>query len=347
MAVSLREGQALTFQADACLNAFRADYGCDICATACPVEAITPEGFGVVLAESCLECGQCAVACPTGALSVPEPAGTIFECARVPEAVQLPGATTVPCLGGMTAERLAEISASDEVPVLIDRGLCGGCRLGGGSSAPWADTLGLAQALVAAAERPEAGAPRVITAPAPNRPLPLRGDGVDSGRRGLFRRFMGGPETGQSPAFERIGPVATPRLARRAAAVAAVADAVQPGFLPALIVSDACRLHGICAASCPTGALAFGVSDTEAVLAFDAARCIGCGDCAAVCPERALSVDTAAAARPAPEPQVLRRRSTALCPKCETAFTPDPGAALCPACAKNDALMREVSSLFP
>lgn len=59
----LRADRALTFRPDACLNGFRADYGCDICAAACPVEAIRPDGFGAALSDACLECGQCAVAC--------------------------------------------------------------------------------------------------------------------------------------------------------------------------------------------------------------------------------------------------------------------------------------------
>ena len=199
--------------------------------------------------------------------------------------------------------------------------------------------------LVAAAGRPEKQAPRVVTAPAPRRPLPLRGEEVDAGRRGLFRRFAA--EAVPSTTFERVGPVATPKLARRAAALAALAEDGPPGFLPALIVNDACRLHGVCAASCPTGALAFGLSDTETVLAFDAARCIGCGDCAAVCPERALTVDNTAAAHPAPEPQVLRRAGSVPCPACGMRFTPDPGAEICPACMKNASLFSELSSLWP
>lgn len=346
-AVTLRAGHGVAFQPDACLNAFRAEYGCDICATACPVEAIRPEGFGIALAETCLDCGQCATACPTGALSLPEPAGTLFECARVPEGDRLPGATTVVCLGGVSAERLAEIGSVGDGAVLVDRDLCAGCRLGAGRAAPWADAVDAACTLVAAAGRPATTAPQVITVPAPQRPVPLRGEEVDTARRGLLRRFAPPSEAAPTATFERVGPVATPKLARRAAAVAALAETDPPGFLPALIVSDACRLHGICAASCPTGALAFGVSETEAVLAFDAARCIGCGDCAAVCPEKALSVDSGAAARPSPEPQVLRRQTSKLCPKCEAAFTPSPGEALCPACMKSDALMREISSLFP
>ncbi|TVQ51926.1 MAG: hypothetical protein EA355_16155 [Rhodobacteraceae bacterium] len=344
--MALRADRALAFRPDACLNAFRADYGCDICATACPVAAIRPDGFGVALSDACLECGQCAAACPTGALSAPEPVAAApraaVECARVPAAERTPGATVVACLGGLSTERLLESCAEGAARLdIVDRGLCADCALGGGRAEPWAEALAEARALAAGVSAE--ALPGVVAMPAPRRPEPLRSDGVDPARRGLFRRLAAEPEA-PSP-WRRLGAAATPKRRRRLDALARL-DAAPAGAAPVVAVLEGCDLTGLCAAMCPTGALAFGVGEDRAVLAFDAARCIACGDCVAACPTKAMALDPNGPP-PGAEPAVLAERATRACRKCETLFTPRAGEVVCPACVKSDDLMSEMSSLFP
>ena len=51
--------------------------------------------------------------------------------------------------------------------------------------------------------------------------------------------------------------------------------------------SNACSLCGLCADSCPTGALRYEESNQEANLLFRTADCTGCGLCSNACPEAA------------------------------------------------------------
>ncbi|MFQ5874896.1 MAG: 4Fe-4S binding protein [Dehalococcoidia bacterium] len=48
---------------------------------------------------------------------------------------------------------------------------------------------------------------------------------------------------------------------------------------------ERCTGCGVCAGSCPTGALGFQRGDNQVSLTFNAASCIACGQCVAVCPE--------------------------------------------------------------
>ena len=49
--------------------------------------------------------------------------------------------------------------------------------------------------------------------------------------------------------------------------------------------SDVCTGCGICAKTCPTGALLHDVGDEDMTLTFDAAMCVACGQCLSKCPE--------------------------------------------------------------
>ncbi len=346
---TLREGRALGFRSDACLNAVRADYGCDVCVGACPADALAVSGFGVALGESCLDCGLCVAACPTGALdlpalAVPDAGAPIrLDCSRAePET----GVTQVPCLGALGVERLLESMVPGAAPLtLLDRGLCGTCPLSGGDPAPWAAAIAEAAALAAEAGAHPATPPRVEAAARPRRSV--REAPENPARRALFRRVTT-PEPAPPPTWARVGKIAAPARARRLAALAALAPAPPAAAFPVAAATEACRLHGLCAAVCPTGALALGQDAGRLVLAFDAARCIGCGDCAPVCPEGALSIDVSAAGRvAAPEgPEILAARASRDCADCGRAFTPDAGEATCPACARSTSLIRETVGLF-
>lgn len=118
-----------------------------------------------------------------------------------------------------------------------------------------------------------------------------------------------------------------------------------PGSLfNTVAVAPACRDHRVCAATCPTGALHGYSTEGSALrgLAFDAWRCIGCGHCEAVCPERAVRLGRGAATEvPGGEVQ-LTRFAQAECSECGEVFGTPPGSGekLCMNCRKRVNLAR-------
>jgi ferredoxin len=87
----------------------------------------------------------------------------------------------------------------------------------------------------------------------------------------------------------------------------------------AVVVSDACTVCQACVRACPTGALSGNARDLT--LGFDEADCVQCGLCAAVCPERAITLEPRIG--PAVESlrsRILKRDEPAICPQCGIGF---------------------------
>lgn len=111
------------------------------------------------------------------------------------------------------------------------------------------------------------------------------------------------------------------------------------GLTPRIVVSEACRNHGTCAAVCPTGALGAYGADAVGGLEFRPATCIGCGVCAVVCPEAALALHAADAIDAAgAHVVVLNRHALRECARCDNAFVVSGDEELCPACRKDVSL---------
>lgn len=117
------------------------------------------------------------------------------------------------------------------------------------------------------------------------------------------------------------------------------AGSLPAGSTPQIVVSDACRNHGTCAAVCPTGALRAYRTEAVGGLEFRPATCIGCGVCAVVCPEDALALDAAAGTDAAgAEVLVLSRHALRECTRCDNPFVMSGDEELCPACRKDMSL---------
>lgn len=246
------------------------------------------------------------MACPSGALAVEDfeidaeavvqtHAIVNVECQRAPVGN---GALRVPCLGGLSESTLLALCAAKARVVLVDRGWCGTCESGGAThpAQPTLDRVNgwLTQAGVPAPLRP-CIAP-VATGQATQRagsdPMQCQG----RARRGFFaalaRPASDVPRRACAPARSEPS-----RQRQRTLNSLQVLSTRHGGRMPSelfhrLDVAGACRGHRVCASACPTGALVRWRDDGAARmgLAFDNASCIGCGHCAAVCPEQALQL---------------------------------------------------------
>lgn len=340
-AVSRREGEgadrasAARIIPDRCLRGRRPSLACDRCRSACNAGAVSlASAIPEIATAACLGCGACVAACPTGAVVAagfaPPPLGgpvLRIECARVPRHLRSEDGWTVPCHAGVTPSLLmaeAAQGAACRVEV-IDRGWCRTCPAAGDASPAESLAARLEEAFVGAegwsAERVEEPLDPALAEPA--------GTGPERNRRAVFRALLAG-----TPSPHRQGVLAD-RAAR------AALNPLAP-VRPQITISTACADHGVCNAACPTGALRR-TSDDEGrlTLHFAPDRCIECGRCAEVCPERALQLRTGATA--SVEPVLLREVTMAVCVRCETRFVAgDTDDAECPGCRKDAGLFHDL-----
>lgn len=347
----------------ACLP-LRSDFGrCRACATACPAKVLDVTVERVALADGCLHCGRCMAACPTEALQLdgftlaelpPGRQPIEVECAKVRADRRAAHSVQVPCLGGLSAGRIAAMheAAGDRGVVLVDRGWCGRCSAGGGLAHPAAAALERVVLWLDAVHDPRP-APRMQSRPLPAEQMPaqipLPDTPVDQGpsvsRRQFFRTLASDPvgRTRNATPMGSDGRAAFPGSQRREsperrrlldaldAAAARGKTALPDEFFPRVSVIGLCADHRVCSAACPTGALKVVAGDASASLRFASAACIGCGACARSCPEGALMVEPHGGER---APSVLARHEQKVCSSCGDIFTPRSGEVACLACSK-------------
>lgn len=342
-------------RSERCLPLSRWGVSCKACLSACPTNALSFSGNQLLVAEQCFGCGRCAAACPAGALaaggfeglaeevSVVESAVIRLECERVPREVSVAGATRVPCLGGLGTDDLMGLreAAGDRAIRLMDRGWCAECPAGKGDFtlddviAPARATLaaiGYAPALLPAIER---------------RPLPVsRRDDKSTtngamSRRSLFRRLSAGAPARRPAEDPRFPPAARRRaqndLIRR---LAQRNGRDLPALFPRATIAETCSDHRICAAACPTGALAIYEKEMARGVVFESARCLACGRCESVCPTNSIRIASSGGRLGT---VTLTALDLAVCPECEDEFVDRDGMGICPTCRKEKSIL---SALF-
>lgn len=272
---------------------------CEICADACPHEAVTlaRDGAPRIDPSACTGCGACAVACPETAIGIApraEPVAPIWRlaCSGAQEA-----RANIACLNALTLDDLAEAWLAG-VRVIEPRAHeCARCARAGGT--PFAETLarfnrfaharGLEAIRTVPAQVPQWGRLRRRLAPKAPEQRKRRmvqatqgqGGGADIG---ALRRFLSIRPRGDEEALFPYSPVIDPLR---------------------------CEGCDACVRGCPTGALTRSADASHAQYVADPARCTGCGWCIALCEHEAVSVAFDVRAADAVE---LRAQ---VCPECK------------------------------
>lgn len=276
----------------------------------------------------------------------------------VPQSVSSPRTLRVPCLGGISPGRLlARVEAHQQHIELIDRGWCEGCVAQGrrpGHAA--AHTLTITSAWIATASAPVDRQPQLIREPLPIalRPavLPHARDEAPISRRGFLRQLVSrASEPLQAPpvayatisALRHSDPLQPEHDLRRnvlARLAGRWGGSVHAEVLPSVRADTACQGHGVCAASCPTGALSTAEHAGSALLAFEANRCVACGLCERVCAQRAIHLDITRTGTPGPV--LLARHAIKACTGCGS-FHNESGP-LCPRCEAGQSMAMQLFS---
>jgi len=329
----------------------RARQGCDLCLTACPFEAMTlRDGLASVDKDRCQDCGLCVTSCPTGAAGHPYYQRPVMDAGL---AALLEGATGGPvvalaCRGAMRTLREAVARGFAYPPSVLPvevpsagfvdsylmlraldlgatavwlihcDGVCGpACQpavFQGRVSAVRALLEGLGfegerVAVLAATSPRRLAAELVARVSRCSGALP---------RGGAYR----GRPNGHGPRVNAELAVSLWERAGRPPVSGVEHDGLP--FGQARLDPSACSLCGLCADSCPTGALHYSEGPGTAVLDFDAADCIGCRICSRVCPENALRLDRRVdvAALTAGR-QRLKSAGLRVCLHCGQAYAPE------------------------
>jgi ferredoxin len=287
--------------------------GCDLCAKACPRDALSRQGEHITLDKTrCESCGVCLTACPRGALDMPgcslpqfeaqlsalldpgvvgpEAPGILFTCRRAAGQLEGHGVSSspfwlpvvVPCLGMVTPAWVLQALAhgAGEVALLV----CGQkCSLGQ-QPAIYGRADFCRHLLEMMGQAPDRV--KVLTASDPE---------------GLSQTLHHPPRQGRVSQHRDGGQLCLGATGGALEGIRRLSDggAASPGLLlehphsPFGVLelrAGSCTGCLACAQACPTGALESEHSGNAVRITYEASSCSGCGICMRVCPETSAQV---------------------------------------------------------
>ncbi len=317
----------VSLQPGRCLHATNRFSACTRCFELCPVDAIQAGKPPALDAERCANCLACVAVCPVGAFSAKDAVPDLLECAGRLEtgiiellcaphpqgelglaasntAIRVKG-----CLAGLGAGAYLALARLGFTQVIVRTDACAGCT--------WGDLRQKVESQVTQAKqfldawgRADFLVSTDVKAGWVERPVFKAGEPALS-RRDLFHvvskngKSAAGRLVHKEPALE-VSKLSQDRLRTLNAVTGLLVNAPQEdprlagsGFALAA-VSDACSACGVCARTCPTGAIRF-IMKKMSVISF-------CSYLA--------TASTAGLARPYACPWLLRWRKARLSARC-------------------------------
>lgn len=301
---------------------------CRSCVDICPQEAWQLRGNDLVLNESqCAQCGLCVMACPEGALTaafsaplIDLPAHTAFLACEV--GVDDGGEGVLPCVHAVSDHALMSLSQHGVRQIKMVRGDCSHCTCLPDPEHTVEHRLANLNAALLAREIPamtiESGDVSTWSAQVD------RLQGITK-RRQFFGNLMRRPAT---ILFDQ------PAEGNDVKAVGTFLQKKGPGPLPAVPIIDLnhCSFCRACEVLCAHQVISFHESGEKASFEINPERCTGCGLCADVCLDKAITIQTWHTATHSSDAMLVRQectrcrhdywqpdqeRKTSICPVCQ------------------------------
>jgi energy-converting hydrogenase A subunit P len=355
----------VSLQPARCLHATNRFSACTSCFELCPVDAIHAGKPPALDAERCVNCLACVAVCPVGAFSAKDAVTDLLESAARLEtgviellcaphsqgelglaasntAVRVKG-----CLAGLGPGAYLALARLGFTQAIVRTDACAGCAWG--NLYPQVESqVTQAKQILQAWGRADFLISTDVKTGLVKRPV-FKVDEPAISRREMFHfvsnkgKSAVGRLVHEQPA-RKDGKFSPNRLRTLNAVTGLLADAPQedprlPGSGFALAaVSEACSACGVCARTCPTGAIRFiNEKDVRYQLLFLPRDCVNCQACVTVCLPKALTLEDSPSFSQVFKTQglmLLSQGELIRCTSCNVLFTPKEMEKLCPICQR-------------